>query len=105
MKESAKTPDSQSQASNAPGQPPQKQQRSYLVECLMETTNRQRELEDEIAQLLSCKQDYELRIKSNTVQINQMEFDILKKKKEQKNIQKSQKIFLFELLRQGKDCR
>lgn len=55
----------------------------------MITANRHNELMDEINELAKHKEDFELRINSNNLSIEEMESDILKKKKEQKNLAKA----------------
>lgn len=79
--------------------------RQNLIENLMNTSNREKEIEDEIATLKDNYKKFDKKIKFNNRIIMKIETEFTTKKKELKVLIHAKKTYLSELLKRGKDIR
>ncbi|KAL4447117.1 hypothetical protein ABPG74_013969 [Tetrahymena malaccensis] len=82
-----------------------KSTRQNLIDNLMTNVQKLNELEGEIQTLKNTLVQYDKKMKDNDKQIILIEDNINQKKKELKSLQKGKKLFLLELLKNGKDAR
>lgn len=75
------------------------------MEGLVNSVQRQTELENEIKILRDSFSKFSQKLKFNNESIATIEEDIIEKKKTLKELNLSRKVFLFEILKYGKDCR
>jgi hypothetical protein len=71
----------------------------------MNNVQKANDLESEMVKIRKNIQSFSQKIKTNDKNIGETEKEINKKKKEFKSFIKGKKIFLFENLKIGKDCR